>query len=568
MTTRLWRSGTTTTASGSTAPPAIGSGSVTSVNITPPTEGLAVSGGPITASGSLALQLANDLAAIEALTGSGLVRRTGPDAWSVGGLLNLASEVTGLLPVARGGTGTATPGIVAGTNVTVSGSWPNQTVSAAGGGGGGTVTSVAATAPAAGLTVSGSPITGSGTLAFALADDLAALEALTGTGVVRRTGANAWSLANVSLTTEVSGILPVANGGTGTATPGIVAGTNVSVTGTWPNQTVGAVGSVSSVGLIGPAAGITVAGGNITGSGSHTLALANDLAAVEALASTGIVRRTAAETWSAGTAVDLGTEVSGLLPVARGGTGTASPGMTAGANVTLTGTWPNQTIAAATPPAVVNDLITGGTTAALSAQQGVVLKGLADGKEPTLPSGTAAQVILGNKTLGALPPTITVVNDDTTGGAAAAWSAARGAQARTDINANATAIAAKLTPPASPVVGQVITWNGTAWVAQDQNKPAVVTVSADRALAAGDIGAELRNAAGTYTLTLNTALGTDADAIFFAPTGTGAQTVTAGTGVTLYDARTDTPSTVASFNVPANGFAAIERISSTVWRRV
>lgn len=33
-------------------------------------------------------------------------------------------------------------------------------------------------------------------------------------------------------------ILPVANGGTGTATPSIVAGTNISVTGTWPNQTV------------------------------------------------------------------------------------------------------------------------------------------------------------------------------------------------------------------------------------------------------------------------------------------------------------------------------------------
>lgn len=32
--------------------------------------------------------------------------------------------------------------------------------------------------------------------------------------------------------------LSVANGGTGTSTPGIVAGTNVSVTGTWPNQTV------------------------------------------------------------------------------------------------------------------------------------------------------------------------------------------------------------------------------------------------------------------------------------------------------------------------------------------
>jgi hypothetical protein len=36
-----------------------------------------------------------------------------------------------LLPQANGGTGTATPSIVAGTNVTVSGVWPNQTINAA-----------------------------------------------------------------------------------------------------------------------------------------------------------------------------------------------------------------------------------------------------------------------------------------------------------------------------------------------------------------------------------------------------------------------------------------------------
>jgi hypothetical protein len=74
----------------------------------------------------------------------------------------------------------------------------------------GTVTSVAATVPAF-LSVTGSPITTTGTLAIGLS----------GTA------------------------LPVVNGGTGTTTPSIVAGTNVTVTGTWPNQTIAASGGSS-----------------------------------------------------------------------------------------------------------------------------------------------------------------------------------------------------------------------------------------------------------------------------------------------------------------------------------
>ena len=41
-----------------------------------------------------------------------------------------------LVPIANGGTGTATPSLVPGTNVTITGSWPNQTINSSGGGGG------------------------------------------------------------------------------------------------------------------------------------------------------------------------------------------------------------------------------------------------------------------------------------------------------------------------------------------------------------------------------------------------------------------------------------------------
>ena len=49
-----------------------------------------------------------------------------------------SGNVTGIVAVANGGTGTATPSLVAGTNVTITGTFPNQTIAASGGGGGGT----------------------------------------------------------------------------------------------------------------------------------------------------------------------------------------------------------------------------------------------------------------------------------------------------------------------------------------------------------------------------------------------------------------------------------------------
>ena len=43
------------------------------------------------------------------------------------------------LPVTSGGTGTTTPSLVQGTNITITGTWPNQTINSTGGGGGGGV---------------------------------------------------------------------------------------------------------------------------------------------------------------------------------------------------------------------------------------------------------------------------------------------------------------------------------------------------------------------------------------------------------------------------------------------
>ncbi|MFN5250407.1 MAG: hypothetical protein ACK5DE_05120, partial [Bacteroidota bacterium] len=73
---------------------------------------------------------------------------TGSGNLTLGGTLSgvdLASQVSGILPVANGGSGTATPSLVAGSNVTITGSWPNQTINSTGGSGSGTVNSGNAT---------------------------------------------------------------------------------------------------------------------------------------------------------------------------------------------------------------------------------------------------------------------------------------------------------------------------------------------------------------------------------------------------------------------------------------
>jgi hypothetical protein len=68
----------------------------------------------------------------------------------------------------------------------------------------------------------------------------------------------------------------------------------------------------------------------------------------------------------------VGGAFAGILTVANGGTGTATPGLVAGTNITLSGSWPNQTINSPSPITTLGDLIYGGAAGAPTRLPGAV----------------------------------------------------------------------------------------------------------------------------------------------------------------------------------------------------
>lgn len=352
--------------------------------------------------------LDSDLTAVAGLSSTGLIARTASGTASVRTLTAPAAGIT----ITNGDGVSGNPTLVLANDLAAYEglSTTGLVVRTADG----SATTRTLTAPAAGMTVTnGDGVSGAPTLV--LANDLAALEGLSSTGFAARTTTDTWaqrSLADASagLTwTNPAGIAgnptPVFANDLGAlealSSTGFAARTT---TDTWAQRT-----------LTAPAAGLTIS--NPAGiAGDPTFALANDLAAYEGLATSGLVVRTGDGTATTRTLTGTSAEIT----VTNGDGVSAAPTLSLPAALTFTGktvtggTFTGVTFTAADNVWTLQD--NGDATKQLQFQ----LSGITTSTTRTLTIPDASTTIVGtdatqtltNKTLTA-PVIATIVNSGT-----------------------------------------------------------------------------------------------------------------------------------------------------------
>ena len=250
--------------------------------------------------------------------------------------------------------------------------------------GAGSVTSVDITAPAAGITAAGGPITSSGSITLALANDLAALEGLGSTGIAVRSASDTWLQRTI---TGTSNRLDVTNGNGVAGNPTLdisssyvgqasITTLGTIATGTWQGTAVAA--GYGGTGLTSYAVGDLV-----YADGAASLTKLADVATGNALISGGV---TTAPAWGK---IGLTTHISGTLAAANGGTGIAN-----GASATLT--LPN----AATTITTGGTLALGGFTLTVPATGTAALKEI----DNVFATGQGIRVAIGSNASGLYVP--------------------------------------------------------------------------------------------------------------------------------------------------------------------
>lgn len=292
----------------------------------------------------------------------------------------------------------------------------------------GTVTSVAMSVPAF-LSIAGSPITASGTLAVTLSGTALPI-ANGGTGSVTN--------AYCSLTANVTGTLPIANGGTNATTAAGALSSLGAYAATNPSGFTSNTGTVTSVATAGTVNGITLTG-SVTTSG--TLTLGGTLSGVSLTSQiTGTLAVGNGGTGSTSTTYcSLTTNVTGTLPVANGGTGlTTTPAngaldigngsgftratLTAGSGISITNGAGTISIAATGGSGTVTSVAGTGTV------NGITLTGTVTSSGSLTLGGTLSGVSLTTQVTGTLP----IANGGTNATTAAGALSTLGAYAATN----------------------------------------------------------------------------------------------------------------------------------------
>lgn len=137
--------------------------------------------------------------------------------------------------------------------------------------GNGSVTSVGGTGTVNGITLTGSVSTSGNLTLGGTLSGVSLTTQVSGTLPIANGGTGSTATAYCSLTTNVTGTLPIANGGTGATTAGAALSALGAYPATNPSGYTSNVGTVTSISGSGGSTGLTLSGGPISVSGTLTL---------------------------------------------------------------------------------------------------------------------------------------------------------------------------------------------------------------------------------------------------------------------------------------------------------